>query len=82
MEDQTQTKQEIVQVTTKNPKKVETGKRLAEWNRKRREEKINNKRGESKESNIDSFALFGISSFIVIVGYFCIRGTEIVKKKK
>lgn len=29
---------EPVQVTTKNPKKVENGKRLAEYNRKKREE--------------------------------------------
>ena len=38
----------IQQVTTKDPKKVEAGKRLAEWNRRKREE---NAKAQS-ESNI------------------------------
>ena len=32
------TEEQTIQVTTKNPKKVEAGKRLAEYNRKKREE--------------------------------------------
>ena len=31
-------KEQTIQVTTKNPKKIEAGKRLAEYNRKKREE--------------------------------------------
>ena len=31
-------KEQTIQVTTKNPKKIEAGKRLAEFNRKKREE--------------------------------------------
>ena len=34
------TTKEVQQVTTKNPKKVEAGKRLAEYNHKKREELV------------------------------------------
>ena len=39
-EPQQQVTKELQRVTTKNPKKVEAGKRLAESNRKKREEQV------------------------------------------
>ena len=48
-----------IQITTKNPKKVEAGKRLAEYNRKQREKlkQLESKEKElEKESKVDSEA--------------------------
>ena len=45
------TTNEVQQVTTKNPKKVEVGKRLAEYNCKKREEL----KGEEQKSEVSQY---------------------------
>ena len=50
------------QVTTKDPKKVETGKRLAEWNRRRREENIH----LAKAQNEPNITYYGAGAVVAI----------------
>ena len=59
MEDQT------IQVTTKDPKKVEAGKRLAEYNRKKREELKNQTSGQSHKKDNKSIN-YGIGGVMVL----------------
>ena len=70
MEEQQVTK-EPQQVTTKDPKKVEAGKRLAEWNRKNKEElkaqEGNKKEKQESSVNLSSTQCYGIGSIIVVV---------------
>ena len=72
-------KEEPIQVTTKNPKKVEAGKRLAEYNRKKREELKTMKESEPqvKQQTTSEFASenmgYGIAALITIAavgGYY------------
>ena len=69
MTEQQQVTKEPQQVTTKDPKKVEVGKRLAEWNRKNKEE-LKAKRGnkEEQESSVSSTQCYGIGAIIVVAG--------------
>ena len=57
----TQVMKELQQVTTKNPKKVEAGKRLAESNRKRREAK---KQAKLEASRVNQY--YGIGAVIAL----------------
>ena len=50
MAEETQVQQEPQQVTTKNPKKVEAGKRLAAHNHRKREELKAKKREEQAQA--------------------------------
>ena len=72
--------QQVTQVTTKDPKKVEAGKRLAEWNRNNKKELRNTKQptkvGQSsqevnnnedkQESGISSTQCYGIGAIVVV----------------
>ena len=71
--------QEPIQVTTKNPKRVEAGKRLAEYNRKKREDLKSMKESEPqvKQQSTSEFASenmgYGIAALIAIAavgGYY------------
>ena len=69
MVEEQQVTKETQQVTTKDPKKVEAGKRLAEWNRKNKEE-LKAKGGNNKEkqdSSVSSTQCYGIGAIIVVV---------------
>jgi|GEM_PF-4521888 len=62
---------EPVQVTTKNPKKVENGKRLAEYNRKKREE-LKQRQTSSNilyKDNI-SYIIIGVLTISLLGGIF------------
>ena len=66
-------------VTTKNPKKVETGKRLAESNRKKREVK---KREQAKLEASGVNQYYGIGAVIALeviggLGYYIYRSKEV-----
>ena len=65
------TKKEPQRVTTKNPKKVEQGKRLAERNRRKREEQA-----KLKKSGVNQY--YGIGAVITLgviggLGYYIYR---------
>ena len=63
--------QQPIQVTTKNPKKVEAGKKLAEYNRKKREELKKAKLEESESKTINSNNCYygaGIITAVVSLG--------------
>ena len=59
MEDQT------IQVTTKDPKEVEAGKRLAEYNRKKREE-LKNQTGDQPDKEDNKSINCGIGGVMVL----------------
>ena len=74
------------QVTTKDPKKVEQGKKLAEYNRKKKEElkeqKKNEREGENSAVNLTSTqCCYGIGAFAV-AGAIIIIGYQVWKSKK
>ena len=61
------------QVTTKDPKKVEVGKRLAEYNRRKREElKVQKSESKQAEPMLTSGTCYGILAVGVIggLGYY------------
>ena len=60
-----QVKQEPQQVTTKDPKKVEAGKRLAAINRKKREAK---KREEAQNGGMNQYYAFGAILALGVIG--------------
>ena len=67
----------VQQVTTKNPKKVEAGKRLAESNRKRREA---NKQAKLEASGVNQY--YGIRAVIALgviggLGYYIYRTKKV-----
>ena len=69
--------QPVQQVTTKNPKKVEAGKRLAESNRKRREA---NKQVKLEASGVNQY--YGIEAVIALgviggLGYYIYRTKKV-----
>ena len=71
------TKKEPQQVTTKNPKKVEAGKRLAEHNHRRRKEK---KREEAqKGEGVNQYYSIGV---VIAVGVIGGLGYYIYRTKK
>ena len=65
-------KQEPIQITTKNPKKVEAGKIMAEYNRKKREElkMMKESKPQVKQQTTSEFTSenmgYGIAVFIAI----------------
>ena len=60
-------KNQIQQVTTKDPKKVEAGKRLVEYNRRKREE-LKAQKSESKqvEPMLTSSQCYGIGAVLAV----------------
>ena len=61
------------QVTTKNPKKVEAGKRLAEHSHKKREAKKREEQAQSEKSRVNQY--YGIGAVIALgviggLGYY------------
>ena len=71
--------QEPQRVTTKNPKKVEAGKRLAESNRKKREAK---KREQAKLEASGVNQYYGIGAVIALgviggLGYYIYRSKQV-----
>ena len=72
MTEEQQVTKEPQQVTTKDPKKVEAGKRLAEWNRKNKEELKakggNNKEKQESSVNLFSTQCYGIGAIIFVAG--------------
>ena len=69
MVEEQQVTREPQQVTTKDPKKVEAGKRLAEWNRKNKEElRAQGGNKEKQESSVSSTQCYGIGAIIVVAG--------------
>ena len=74
-EESQQVQQEPQQVTTKNPKKVEAGKRLAVHNHRKREEK---KREEQAQAQNGVSQYYGIGVVIAVgviggLGYYIYR---------
>ena len=69
--EQQQVTKEPQQVTTKNPKKVEAGKRLAAHNRRRRQVKKREEQAQS-ESRVNQY--YGIGAVIAVgvigLGYY------------
>ena len=68
-EPQQLTTKEPQQVTTKNPNKVKVGKRLAEYNRRKREEK----KAQSEASKLNQY--YGIGAVLAVgviggLGYY------------
>ena len=55
---------QLQQVTTKNPKKVEAGKRLAESNRKKREAKKREERVKLEASGVNQY--YGIGAVLAL----------------
>ena len=55
---------QVQQVTTKNPKKVEAGKRLAESNRKKREAKKREERVKLEASGVNQY--YGIGAVLAL----------------
>ena len=65
--------QRVQQVTTKNPKKVEAGKRLAESNHKKREVKKREEQAKLEASRVNQY--YGIGAIITLgviggLGYY------------
>ena len=73
------------QVTTKDPKKVAAGKKLVEWNRRKKEElkaqKKDEQESENRAVNLTSTQCYGIGAFAV-AGTITIIGYQVWKSKK
>ena len=78
MAEENQVMKEPQQVTTKNPNKVKVGKRLAEYNRRKREEK-KAKREEAQNGEMNQY--YGISA-VIAVGVIGGLGYYIYQTKK
>ena len=84
-----QQKTETIQVTTKDPKKVEAGKRLAEYNRKKREElkssDLSKNKAQTSEPQNDQQAeysdFYGVGA-VIAVGVIGGLGYYIYQSKK
>ena len=64
---------QVQRVTTKNPKKVEAGKRLAESNRKKREAKKREEQSKLEKSGVNQY--YGIGAVLALgviggLGYY------------
>ena len=81
----TKESEQPTQVTTKDPKKVAAGKKLAEYNRKKKEElkeqKKNEQESENSAVNLTSNQCYGIGAFAV-AGAIIIIGYQVWKSKK
>ena len=76
------------QVTTKDPKKVKAGERLAEWNHRKREENIHLAKAQS-ESNVTYYGAGAVITIGVpgIIGYYVYKSkaqkeTPVLKPKE
>ncbi len=72
------------QVTTKDPKKVAAGKKLAEYNRRKKEELKEQKKNERESENsavTSTQCCYGIGAFAV-AGAIIIIGYQVWKSKK
>ena len=72
-------------VTTKNPKKVEAGKRLAESNRKKREAKKKEEQSKCEKSGVNQY--YGIGAVIALgviggLGYYIYRTKKVEQQHK
>ena len=70
---------QVQRVTTKNPKKVEAGKRLAESNRKKREAKKREKQSKLEKSGVNQY--YGIGAVLALgviggLGYYIYRSKK------
>ena len=73
MAEENEVMKEPQQVTTKNPKKVEAGKRLAESNHKKREAKKREEQAKLEKSGVNKY--YGIGAVIALgliggLGYY------------
>ena len=73
---------QVQRVTTKNPKKVEAGRRLAESNRKKREAK---KQAKLEASGVNQY--YGIGAVIALgviggLGYYIYRTKEVEQPQR
>ena len=71
---------ELQRVTTKNPKKVEAGKRLAESNCKKREAKKREEQSKIEKSGVNQY--YGIGAVIALgvvggLGYYIYRTKKV-----
>ena len=62
---------ELQPVTTKNPKKVEAGKRLAESNRKKREAKKREGQAKLEASGVNQYYGIGAVIALGVIGGLC-----------
>ena len=70
---------QVQRVTTKNPKKVEAGKRLAESNRKKREAKKREEQSKLEKSGVNQY--YGIGAVLALgviggLGYYIYRSKK------
>ena len=74
------------QVTTKDPKKIEAGKRLAEYNRRKREElaqmKVQKSESETKITYYGAGAVVAIGVLSVVDYYLYISKTPVHQPKE
>ena len=59
---------QVQRVTTKNPKKVEAGKRLAESNRKKREAKKKEEQSKFEKSEVNQYYEIGAVIALGVIG--------------
>ena len=59
---------QVQRVTTKNPKKVEAGKRLAESNHKKREAKKREEQSKLEKSGVNQYYGIGAVSALRVIG--------------
>ena len=76
----TQVTKELQRVTTKNPKKVEAGNRLAESNHKKREVKKREEQAKLEDSGVNQY--YGIGAVIALgviggLGYYIYRTKKV-----
>ena len=72
-------------VTTKNPKKVEAGKRLAESNHKKREAKGKEEQSKLEKSGVNQY--YGIGAVLALgviggLGYYIYRSKKVEQPKQ
>ena len=74
----TTTKTEVpLQITTKDPKKVAVGKRLAEWRRENKEKLTQEAKAQENKTNLS----YGIGA-VIAVGVLGLLGYYIYESKK
>ena len=79
MAEENQVTKEPQRVTTKNPKKVKAGKRLAESNRKKREAKKREERAKLKANGVNQYYEIGA---VIALGVIAGLGYYIYRTKK
>ena len=79
MKEPQQITKEPQRVTTKNPKKVEAGKRLAESNHKKREVKKREEQAKLEKSGVNQYYSIGV---VIVIGVIGSLGYYIYQTKK